>query len=760
MGEHEILDSWKEISAYLKRSERTCQRLGLPVHRLDGSPRARVFAYRDELDAWLAKKVDEREHRKRPLFLYALGTLGVSVAVVILIWRPWPRDEGPPLFSSDRPSIAILNLANRTGEEGFDQYRDVLSTMISDDLSQSKYIYVVPPDQVNSILTRLGLLETETFTTENLRAIGRRGIVKFLASGYYAKAGERFLIRLTIQEAESGKVVGTAKAQGAGLDSLFALADEITPEIKPHLELTAVEVATDIDSPLERVMTSSMEAYKYYLQGMRLGWSIKFREAIEMLEKAVAIDTEFAMAYRLLGAFYINLRDQAGFQKNTAIALDLSNRLGRLPLREKLLIEAQTGSPSSRIKTLSHLLELYPDDRAGNNALGQLYGMALEEFEKAAERYFVIVRTKPDSLIPYANLAVNYHRMGEYHKAENVLKDYIREFQKGPGVAAAYYHLSDLYRWQGKYKLSLAALEEASRLDPSVSNEVTRRKGWVFHLQGKFAAAEAEYRKLLSDKDVWTRLTTLKNDLSSLYLSRGMFRRAKETLVQLVEQAEKANQPQANVDNFKLSLISTLIMAGETEAADTALLALGEQAEARGQDLGTNPDYLYQKATVLLKKKAFVDARATCAIHTSLYEKNENKKLMRYPLRLQGEIELEMGNYDKAVDRLTHAKSLVPGRMLDSLATFIDPLALTYFRRGDLERARQEYETITRLTTGRITSGDIYARSFYMLGQIYEQLGKKKQARANYHSFLELWKDADPGLPEVDDAKTRLAALK
>jgi hypothetical protein len=64
------------------------------------------------------------------------------------------------------------------------------------------------------------------------------------------------------------------------------------------------------------------------------------------------------------------------------------------------------------------------------------------------------------------------------------------------------------------------------------------------------------------------------------------------------------------------------------------------------------------------------------------------------------------------------------------------------------------------MTYGRRVWGDIYAKSFYMLGQIDEKLGKIKQARASYRRFLELWKNADPGLPEVADAKTRLAALK
>jgi dienelactone hydrolase len=56
LKERAVLDSWKEISAYFERSIKTCQRwestYGMPVHRLDGSPKARVFAYQDELDRW------------------------------------------------------------------------------------------------------------------------------------------------------------------------------------------------------------------------------------------------------------------------------------------------------------------------------------------------------------------------------------------------------------------------------------------------------------------------------------------------------------------------------------------------------------------------------------------------------------------------------------------------------------------------------------------------------------------------------------
>ena len=87
-------------------------------------------------------------------------------------------------------------------------------------------------------------------------------------------------------------------------------------------------------------------------------------------------------------------------------------------------------------------------------------------------------------------------------------------------------------------------------------------------------------------------------------------------------------------------------------------------------------------------------------------------------------------------------------------------MAFAYYRAGDLEKAQEEYEKITALTVGRIMYGDIYAKSFYMLGKIYEEQGDKDKAIEHYEKFLSLWKDADPGLPEVEDASTKLGDLK
>jgi tetratricopeptide (TPR) repeat protein len=87
-------------------------------------------------------------------------------------------------------------------------------------------------------------------------------------------------------------------------------------------------------------------------------------------------------------------------------------------------------------------------------------------------------------------------------------------------------------------------------------------------------------------------------------------------------------------------------------------------------------------------------------------------------------------------------------------------LAGAYEVAGDLTKARETYETITTLIADRMSSGATWARSFYHLGLIAEKQGDRARAREQFGKFLEIWKDADKGLPEVADAKKRLASLQ
>jgi tetratricopeptide (TPR) repeat protein len=92
-------------------------------------------------------------------------------------------------------------------------------------------------------------------------------------------------------------------------------------------------------------------------------------------------------------------------------------------------------------------------------------------------------------------------------------------------------------------------------------------------------------------------------------------------------------------------------------------------------------------------------------------------------------------------------------------AFFEGSLAEAYERNGSWPQALETYQKIRSLTTGRIQWGDIYARSFYRMGKICQSHGRGAEAAAHYRNFLQLWKNADAGLPEVDDARKQLEAL-
>jgi tetratricopeptide (TPR) repeat protein len=87
-------------------------------------------------------------------------------------------------------------------------------------------------------------------------------------------------------------------------------------------------------------------------------------------------------------------------------------------------------------------------------------------------------------------------------------------------------------------------------------------------------------------------------------------------------------------------------------------------------------------------------------------------------------------------------------------------LARVYEQNGEIDKAIAEYERLTAINSQNISRTWIYPPFYYRLGKLWEQKGDKLKARENYRRFLDLWKDADPGLPGVEDARKRLARLK
>jgi tetratricopeptide (TPR) repeat protein len=139
------------------------------------------------------------------------------------------------------------------------------------------------------------------------------------------------------------------------------------------------------------------------------------------------------------------------------------------------------------------------------------------------------------------------------------------------------------------------------------------------------------------------------------------------------------------------------------------------------------------------------------------------KREKRDSFLAEGLMALYMSDHAEAIAHFKRAQELLdfPGPMRSWWHPwFFEPLARAYYRSGDLERAQEEYTRLSKMTVGREYAFDIYAKSFYMLGKIAEQRGWPGKAIEHYEKFLEVWKDADPDIPEVEDAKAKLASLK
>ncbi len=234
------------------------------------------------------------------------------------------RRRRPPPINPRSPSC--ISRTTRA-MPGLDHWRTMLANLLVTDLTQSKHIRVLSEDKLFQILSRLGQENSETYSADVLRQVAAEGRVNHILQGAYARAGDEFRINVTLQEAGSGELVGSESVAGKGEASIFAMVDDLTRRVKTNFKLSPQDIASDIDKDVGIVTTSSPEAYKYYLEGIRHDVKGEYRQVIDSMEKAVAIDPDFASAYLAMAWSYGNLYLFAEQRKYEEKAMALSDRL-------------------------------------------------------------------------------------------------------------------------------------------------------------------------------------------------------------------------------------------------------------------------------------------------------------------------------------------------------------------------------------------------------------------------------------------------
>jgi len=692
----------------------------------------------------------------KKLFIPVLVFIAIAI-IVVIIWQLLPQKEVVPI-PSGKPSLVVMYFKNNTGDEGLDHWRSALSDLMIADLSQSKYLKVLSAERLFKILSQLNLMEAKSYTSDALKNVASRAGIAHVLVGDYSKAGNIFRINVMLQEASTGELIGSEGTEGRGEESIFSMVDELTRRVKTNFKLSAEEIAGDIDDEVGKITTSSPEAYKYYSESKKYFSKGDYRLSIQLLERAVAIDPEFAMAYRSMAGAYGNLGYDSQWKIYLQKALELKDRVSD---RERCKIEVDFYRQSEKtwdkaIEAYKRLLELYPEDESANFNLGALY-MYLEQWDKAIERFEVNRRNKVETFLTYVNLARSFMAKGMYDKAREVLESYLDNFSDN---AIIHFYLADNFLCQGNYDLALNEANRAFALNPAIYRNFAI-KGDIYHAQGDLTAAEEEYQKLLEPKEQTAHLYG-RDRLGPLYLLQGKFKNSKEQAKMGIELSEKLDEKEWGA-GFHLDLAYRYLKTDfPEEALEECSKAWGIAGEA--ESLFLQKLALFYKGLVFLEMKSMDRAQRVAEELNELIQKGMKKKEIRYYYHLIGYIALKRKNFTKAIENFRKALSLLPHQYpwipRNDHAIFFDSLASAYYEMEDLENARKEYERIISLTSGRLNYGDIYAKSFYMLGKIFEEKGSKRKAIEHYQKFLILWKDADHGIPEVEEAKKRQVSLK
>ena len=680
---------------------------------------------------------------RNKLFIPAL--MAILAIIAVAIWQLLPQKELSPA-TREKPSVAIMYFKNNTGDEGLDYLREVIPDMMVRDLSQSRFINVLSSQELMEILSDLDQLEATSYPSSVLSEVAERGAVNHIIQGYYVKSGDGLRIDMSIQKAGTGEQIGTESVERPNLESIPGMVDELTRKIKLNFGLTSEEIADDLDEELRDVTTSSLQAWMLFMEAHKHFSNSEYKESIRLFLQALEYDPKFATVFYYLSWAYQNSYSFPEAKKYAKIAFEMKDSVSE---REGYWIRYtyyfQLGQLDEAIEELEKLLGIYPDD-INRIDLGLRY-MNIGEWDKAIYHLeYLLERGKTEWAEFYQELVRAYRIVGLYDKAENVARQYLEKAQN-PNKVWAHRRLSDLYARGGRLDEAFAELDKAFPDGPR-SSRYLGEKGNFYIYVGNLEGAEENFRVLLQSEEKWSQLGG-SGGMAAVHVIKGQYQKALDdanevlTLAQSIGNKAKANER----------------IAYQSQAYIHMRLGDFDKALEQNEKAGPGSNYDIFKVKYLAALERFEDAERFAEEKKAELEKTYNKKSIRFYYLMMGFIEMKKENYPEAIDYLEQAKALMPDENRYT-GFYLEPLAHAYYKEGRLDEAQEVCDRISGFTEGKLNYGDIWPRSYYMLGKILEQKGEKERAIQNYDRFLELWKDADPGLPEVEDARERLADLQ
>jgi eukaryotic-like serine/threonine-protein kinase len=604
---------------------------------------------------------------------------------------------------TEKDSILLSDFTNTTGDPVFDS---TLKKALAVSLGQSPYLNVVPDSKVQQTLKLMGKPPDTRLTSDIGREICERAHVKAMLTGAISQLGSEYVITLEAINAATGDSLAQVQEQAASKEQVLNALGSGAEKLRGKLGESIASVQK-FDKPLQEVTTSSLEALKAFTQADELREKGDALPPVALYQRAIELDPNFAMAYARMGNQYLTVGQLDLARQNFQKAFELRERASE---REKFYITEKyydgTGQLEQSIQAMELYAQTYPSDQTPRVNLSVAY-QVLGDFNKALTNSLEAIRLEPDSWYGYVNAAYCYAVLGRFDEAKAVINTGLQKTNGGVVLHASLYYVALV---QGD-KAAQDREEVFIKDSPSFESQ------WVLANKAGLALAHGQRKNA---REIYARQAELSKQIS------------------LTESQSAAIQIPAGIDlifgdggdkNKSVSQATAAVALANTPdvaiaSAEIAALA-GDEAQARHWMDDVN-------------RRRPLDTRF---------------QTMFIPV-VQAILFMNHGDAVKAVDVLK------PGEQFDKGTTDIHFVrGRAYLLNHQPAQAAQEFQAMLNLRGAYIGDPLMGIAQLY-LARAYAQQNDAAKARAAYQDFLALWKDADPDIPILKEAKTEYAKLQ
>jgi tetratricopeptide (TPR) repeat protein len=609
---------------------------------------------------------------------------------------------------TDKDTIVLSDFDNKTGDAVFD---DTLKQGLSVQLEQSPFLDLVSDRKVNETLKLMGRPAGDRLTPEVTREVCQRTGSKAMLTGSIAGLGSQYVIGLKAVNCNTGDVLAEAQEQAAAKEAVLKALDAAAVSMRSKLgeSLGSVEKYA---TPVEEATTPSLEALKAYSLGVKTFNTKGDTAALPFFKRAVDLDPNLAMAYSWMATAYFDLDEIGLGAENARKAYDLREKVSE---RERFNIEGfyyvtATGELEKGAQTDELWQQTYPRDAMAYTELGAI-SATLGNWEKALEEWREALRSEP-------NNGLNYYLLGLAYMSFNRLDETAAVYKQ-----AEERKLESQFLLQSRYWLAF------------LKDDTARMAQLLSAAMGK-PGSEDLLLAMQADTEGWYGKLKNAHELTGRAMDSAQRNNAKETAAGYQAEAALRDGEAGNREQARAEANATLKLAPNRDVRAIAALALARGGDTAGAE------------------RLAAELEETFPLDTLV---------QRYWLpTIRAGVALERQDPNRAIELLKAASTVELSSITAALTIFLCPAYLrgeACLMLHDGERAAVEFQKFID-HRGVVMNFPWGALARLGLARAYAMQGDTGKARAAYQDFLTLWKDADPDVPILKQAKAEYAKLQ